>query len=121
MQQAAQALLGEHDFSSFRAAECQARHPVRTLQEVCISRQGDLVFFDLEANAFLHHMVRNIVGSLLKVGQGLKPIDWIAELLVMRDRTKAAATAPAAGLYLTHIRYPEPYCFPQVEMGQLWR
>lgn len=120
MQQAADYLLGEHDFSSFRAAECQAKHPVRTMHSVQISRYGDLVFFDLEANAFLHHMVRNIVGSLLKVGQGLKPVEWMSELLQLRDRTKAAATAPAAGLYLTHIRYPEPYLFPQVNMANLW-
>ncbi len=84
-------------------------------------REGDFVFVDIEANAFLHHMVRNIVGSLLKIGQGDRPVLWMAELLTLRDRTKAAPTAPANGLYLTHVRYPEPYDFKSVNMADLWR
>jgi tRNA pseudouridine38-40 synthase len=121
MHLAAQSLLGEHDFSSFRAAECQAHHPNRNVIEVTVMREGDFVFVDIEANAFLHHMVRNIVGSLLKVGQGERPVSWMAELLSLRDRTKAAPTAPANGLYLTHVRYPEPYGFKSVNMADLWR
>jgi tRNA pseudouridine38-40 synthase len=121
MHQAAQSLLGEHDFSSFRAAECQAHHPVRSVLEVTVQRDGDFVLVDIEANAFLHHMVRNIVGSLLKIGHGEQPVNWIAELLALRDRTKAAPTAPAAGLYLTHVRYPDLYSFPQATMADLWK
>ncbi len=121
MHQAAQALLGEQDFTSFRAAECQAHHPNRCVTEVNVVREGDFVFVDIEANAFLHHMVRNIVGSLLKIGQGERPVTWIAELIALRDRTKAAPTAPANGLYLTHVRYPEAYQFQSVNMADLWK
>lgn len=120
MHQAAQLLIGEHDFSSFRAAECQAKHPRRCVTEVQVFRQGELIFIDIEANAFLHHMVRNIVGSLLVIGKGDKPVQWLAELLDAKDRRLAAATAPAAGLYLTHVRYPQPYAFPSVDMHTLW-
>ena len=121
MHQAAQTLLGEHDFSSFRAAECQAKHPVRNLTEIQVFQDGPHVFVDVEANAFLHHMVRNIVGSLLKIGRGDQPISWLATLLAAKDRKLAAPTAPAAGLYLTHVRYLPPYHFPQVDMRYLWR
>lgn len=120
MHQAAQSLVGEHDFSSFRAAECQAKHPRRCITHIQITRRGDYFFFDVEANAFLHHMVRNIVGSLMMVGKGERSIDWIAEVLAARDRRLAAATAPASGLYLTHVRYPSHYQFPQVSMQSLW-
>ncbi len=109
MNAAMQLLLGEHDFSSFRAAECQAKHPRRSVLEASCYRQGDLVVFDIEANAFLHHMVRNMVGSLLWVGRGNKPVEWIAELLAARDRKLAAPTAEAQGLYLTQVRYPAPW------------
>ncbi|SIN85856.1 tRNA pseudouridine38-40 synthase [Sulfurivirga caldicuralii] len=106
MDKAAQALVGEQDFSSFRAAGCQARHPMREVQRVHVHRQGNMVLVDIQANAFLHHMVRNIVGSLLKVGQGERPVEWIAELLAAKDRTQAAETAPAAGLYFVTAVYP---------------
>lgn len=123
MHQSAQALLGQHDFSAFRAAECQAKHPVRTLSDIAVQRVGDLVLVDVEANAFLHHMVRNMVGSLLVIGRGDAGIDWMAELLAARDRTRAAPTAEAQGLYLTRVRYAPPYDhFPTADVqGVLWQ
>jgi len=112
MHVAAQALLGERDFSSFRSAACQAEHARRFMESITVSRQGDHIYVDVCANAFLHHMVRNIVGSLLKVGQGERPPEWIAQLLEMRDRTRAGPTAPAAGLYLVAVQYPQQYGLP---------
>ena len=112
MRGAAAALLGKHDFSAFRAAECQARTPIRLLDRLDISRDGDMIRFDLHADGFLHHMVRNIVGSLVYVGNARRPPGWIAEILLARDRTRAAPTFPAAGLYLTGIDYPARWNFP---------
>ena len=112
MAQAAEALLGEHDFSSFRAAGCQARNPVRTLRRLDITRRGACVAFTLEANAFLHHMVRNIVGALLEVGRGERPKQWVAEVLAARDRRLAGMTASPDGLYLVGVRYPEEFALP---------
>ncbi|MEZ5450419.1 MAG: tRNA pseudouridine(38-40) synthase TruA [Thiolinea sp.] len=112
MHEAAQYLLGENDFSSFRAAGCQARHARRELQAITVSRAGEFVYVDVQANAFLHHMVRNIVGSLLQVGKGLQPPEWLAELLVQRDRNLAGATASAAGLYFVHVVYPQVLGLP---------
>ncbi|MEZ5451279.1 MAG: tRNA pseudouridine(38-40) synthase TruA [Thiothrix sp.] len=112
MHQAAQVLVGEQDFSSFRAAGCQARHAIREITEIQVSREQNFIHVDIAANAFLHHMVRNIVGSLLKVGAGERPLEWIAELLALRDRTQAGMTAPAAGLYFVHVAYPEVFGLP---------
>ncbi|WJW74514.1 tRNA pseudouridine(38-40) synthase TruA [Thiohalobacter sp. IOR34] len=109
MQAAARALLGEHDFSAFRAVGCQARHAVRTLHRLELARSGDFIYLDIEANAFLHHMVRNIAGTLMAVGRGDRPVDWVAEVLAGRDRTLGGVTAPAAGLYFVHVHYPEDY------------
>lgn len=109
MHSAAQTLVGEQDFSSFRAAGCQARHAIREIMEVRVSAEGDFVYVDIVANAFLHHMVRNIVGSLLKVGAGERPPDWMATLLALRDRTQAGVTAPAAGLYFVYVDYPAEF------------
>lgn len=109
---AAQALLGEHDFSAFRSSECQARHPVKTLHAIEIARHGDYVVFDLRANAFLHHMVRNIVGSLLAVGNGSKPVSWLAEVLESRDRRRAAPTFMPDGLYFLGPDYPAEFGLP---------
>ncbi|MEF8714434.1 MAG: tRNA pseudouridine(38-40) synthase TruA [Accumulibacter sp.] len=105
MQAAAEQLLGERDFSAFRAAECQAKSPVKIMHRADIRRFGDLLVFDFEASAFLHHMVRNLVGSLVEVGQGRHPPEWIAELLAKGDRRLAAPTFAAAGLYLAAVRY----------------
>ncbi|HSA45728.1 MAG TPA: tRNA pseudouridine(38-40) synthase TruA [Candidatus Competibacteraceae bacterium] len=112
MQRAGQALVGEHDFSSFRAAECQARHPIRDIHELTIRRQGDGVVLEVEANAFLHHMVRNIAGVLMAIGADDRPVEWAQEVLEQRDRTQAGVTAPAEGLYLVTVRYPERFRLP---------
>jgi tRNA pseudouridine38-40 synthase len=112
MHAAAQTLLGEHDFSSFRAAGCQAKSAVRTLIRLDVTRHGDLIFVDVEANAFLQHMVRNIVGLLLEIGRGERPTDWAHTVLMMRDRTKAGVTAPPTGLYLVGVRYPAIHQLP---------
>ena len=112
MAAAAQHLVGEHDFSSFRAAACQAKTPVRELQRLDIRQDGDHIVIDCEANAFLHHMVRNIVGSLARVGRGEASPDWVAALLERRDRRLAGMTAPPWGLCLTHVRYPGELAIP---------
>jgi tRNA pseudouridine38-40 synthase len=106
MHRAAQALLGEHDFSAFRTVHCQAPHARRDLQHITVTREGDIVEVEVQANAFLHHMVRNIVGSLLPVGRGERPEEWLAELLAGRDRTVAGPTAPPDGLVFVGPRYP---------------
>ena len=112
MHEASQVLCGEHDFSAFRAAQCQAAHPVRKIQSLSVKRAGDLIFLDIEANAFLYHMVRNLVGSLQLVGSGQRPHDWIAELLIGKDRTLGGDTASAEGLYLQSITYPQDFNLP---------
>jgi tRNA pseudouridine38-40 synthase len=109
MHQAAQALPGEQDFSSFRAAACQSSTPMRHVDFVQVNRRGSLIVVDIQANAFLHHMVRNIVGALLVIGKSRHPPEWMAELLALRDRTAAPDTAPAAGLYLVGVEYPEAF------------
>ncbi|MBF0283902.1 MAG: tRNA pseudouridine(38-40) synthase TruA [Magnetococcales bacterium] len=98
-------LLGTHDFSAFRAASCQAAHPVRTVETLEVVRQDHEVRLRVAANAFLHHMVRNLAGSLARVGLRERPPEWLGELLAARDRTRAAATAPPQGLYLTRVWY----------------
>ena len=109
---AGQSLLGEHDFTSFRAAGCQAHSPVRTMQEFSLSSKGEWIWFDVKANAFLQHMVRNIAGNLIDVGSGKQEVDWIAELLALRDRKKGGVTAPPHGLYLAGVDYPEQFNLP---------
>ena len=117
MHTAAQALLGERDFSAFRASSCQASTPMRNVQSVSVERRGDLVVIDISANAFLHHMVRNIAGSLIAVGDGRRPPDWVEELMAGRDRTLAAETASASVLYLADIQYPEQFALPATPYG----
>lgn len=117
MHRAAQALLGEQNFSAFRAAGCQSRTVMRNVHHVTVSRLGELVVIDIQANAFLHHMVRNIAGSLIEVGSGSQAPDWLAALLAAQDRTQAAATAPAAGLYLVDVHYPDSYGLPKEKPG----
>jgi len=112
MHAAAQVLVGEHDFSAFRAISCQAAHARRCVLCIAVSREGERVYVDIEANAFLHHMVRNIVGSLLEVGVGERPVEWIAEVLSSRDRAQAGATAPAQGLTFMGPKYPAQWALP---------
>lgn len=112
MNQAAQALVGQHDFTSFRAQGCQARHPVREVQAISVHRSGHLIYLDIQANAFLHHMVRNIAGSLIAIGRGEQPVGWLGELLALRERRLAGVTAPPHGLYLSQVHYPEHYALP---------
>ena len=112
MQLAADNLIGRHDFSAFRASSCQAKHPVRELRRLQVTRKGDLVALDVEANAFLHHMVRNLAGVLIAVGSGQQAPGWVAEVLESRDRRLAGVTAPPSGLYLTHVSYPERFGLP---------
>ena len=113
MRDAARALVGEHDFSAFRAAECQAKTPVRRVHSIEIEQRADQIDFVIRANAFLHHMVRNIVGSLVYVGAGRHPAGWIAEVLASRDRNKAAPTFAPEGLYLERVEYDAKWGLPQ--------
>jgi tRNA pseudouridine38-40 synthase len=115
MQAAAQALVGEHDFSAFRAAECQSRTPLRRLEQIEVSRTGERVALRVTANAFLHHMVRNIAGTLIAVGRGERPVEWVREVLESRDRRAAGHTADAGGLYLAGVRYPPEAGLPVAE------
>lgn len=117
MRQAARALLGEHDFSSFRSSQCQARHPVRTLHQLDISERGPFLVFTLRANAFLHHMVRNLIGALLQVGQGRQPPAWMAAVLAAHDRRLAAPTFSPDGLYLSAIEYPAEFQLNETDGG----
>lgn len=112
MRGGAQYLVGRHDFSSFRAAECQARSPIKHLERLTIERRGAILSLDFEADAFLHHMVRNIVGALVYVGAERQPPGWLGELLSARDRSRAAPTFSAAGLYLLGADYPAEFGLP---------
>ncbi len=112
MAEAGKALVGEHDFSSYRAVACQAKSPVRTLHKLEVTSQGPFIFIDVEANGFLHHMVRNIAGVLMAIGDGDKPVEWSREVLEARDRTLGGVTAQPYGLYLTEVGYPEEFALP---------
>ena len=112
MQHAAQALIGEQDFSAFRTVACQANSPMRNVREISVTRSGEEVSIEIEANAFLHHMVRNIVGSLLPIGRGERAPEWLGELLRVRDRSVAGPTAPASGLTFLAPRYPAEWNLP---------
>lgn len=112
MQAASRYLIGELDFTSFRSSECESKSPMRNVTKIAIDRYDDYIVIDIEANAFLHHMVRNIVGSLLCVGTGYKEPEWIHEVLLAKDRRQAAETASPYGLYLINVRYPEIYKIP---------
>lgn len=114
MQLAANMLLGQHDFSAFRAQECQAKSPIKTLDKILVTRRDDCIAVDVEARSFLHHMVRNLLGVLVPVGEGKRPVNWVAEVLQSRDRNLAGVTAPAHGLYLTQVVYPQEYSLPAV-------
>jgi tRNA pseudouridine38-40 synthase len=112
MHEAAQALLGEHDFTSFRSSGCKANHAVREIQSISVGREADRVILDVSANGFLYHMVRNIAGSLIKIGVGEQAVGWLAELLELRDRRQAGATASPHGLYFRGVRYPSSAGLP---------
>ena len=117
MHDAAQCLLGQHDFTSFRAIQCQSKSAVREIQAIQVVRRGDLVILDITANAFLHHMVRNIAGVLMAVGQGRETVDWVKEVLAAKDRRKGAETAPPYGLYLVDVIYPEAFNLTHLPIG----
>jgi tRNA pseudouridine38-40 synthase len=112
MNACAQVLVGEHDFSAFRAIECQSKSPVRRVERVAVTRQGEWLRLDITANAFLHHMVRNVAGLLMSVGEGDSAPERVAQVLASRDRRTNAATAPPDGLYLAAVRYPAEFALP---------
>lgn len=117
MAEAAQYWIGEHDFSSFRATRCQSLSPVRHIHAITVTRLGDRVVIDVTANAFLHHMIRNMVGVLLPIGAGLTEVSSAQEILDAKDRRKAGLTASAKGLYLVCVHYPEHFGLPQTDIG----
>ena len=118
MQEAARCLLGEHDFSAFRAVACQAKSPVREVRQLEVRRHGDLIIIDVRANAFLYHMVRNIAGVLMAIGVGKEPVTWTRQVLESRNRTAGGITAPADGLYLVDIEYPAAFGLPKQTVSQ---
>lgn len=119
MQEAAKPLIGTHDFTSYRAIGCQAKSPVRTLSSLELTKDGSFISIELEANGFLHHMVRNIAGVLIYIGCAERPVSWSKEVLEHRDRTLGGITAPPEGLYFTGVDYPAEYGIPNgvVEIG----
>ena len=123
MHEAAQALIGEHDFSSFRSAECQANHAIRRMLRVGVRREQDRVIVEVTANGFLHNMVRILTGCLLAIGRGNRPVDWMATLLAGRDRTAAGVTAPPHGLCFLQPAYPQEFGVPDFESSKTnpWR
>lgn len=120
MRAAAAYLVGQHDFTSFRATQCQAKSPVRRIEYLHIVRRGDLIVLEVQANAFLHHMVRNIVGALMAVGAGDKPPEWVADVLAARDRSAGGVTAKPFGLYLVGVEYPAAFELPKASPGPLY-
>lgn len=119
MAQAAQALLGTHDFSSYRATACQAKNPVKTIHELTLRRRDDYVVLDIEGDGFLHHMVRNIAGVLMAIGAGEREPAWARQILDMRDRTAGGVTAPPYGLYLMEVHYPDNFAIPALERSAM--
>jgi len=121
MQKAAQYLLGEHDFNAYRAVACQAKSPVRTVYRLDVTRRNELILIDIEANAFLHHMVRNIAGVLMVIGAGEQEPGWAKEVLEGRDRSLGGVTAQPDGLYLMEVVYPEAFGLPRLPpTSALW-
>lgn len=120
MAEAAECLIGEHDFSAFRASNCQSKTPFRKVTDLSITRLGKYIIFDIQANAFLHHMVRNFAGSLITIGCGEQTPDWMEYLLNSKDRTQAAATAKPHGLYMVKVIYPDSFGLPKQPMGPLF-
>ncbi|AGH81141.1 tRNA pseudouridine synthase A [Psychromonas sp. CNPT3] len=120
MHQAGQFIVGTHDFTSFRALHCQANTPVRSIHSLNVTRRADFIIIDIKANAFLHHMVRNIAGSLIEIGQDNQKVDWLMTLLEYKNRARAAATAKPGGLYLVEVDYPSQYEIPRPALGPLF-
>ncbi len=120
MQQAAGYLQGEHDFTSYRAVQCQAKNPVRTISDISVTRRGQLLVLNVQANAFLHHMIRNIAGVLMAIGCGKYEPIWAKEVLDHRDRTRGGVTAAPYGLYFVDVGYPEAFELPKTEPGPLF-
>lgn len=112
MNQAAQYLVGEHDFSSFQAKDCQAKTPIKTMHHIQVKRWDKIIMVELECSAFLYHMVRNILGVLLPIGQAHQPVEWMHDVLEAKDRKAAGVTAPGGGLYFVGVRYPEQFDIP---------
>ena len=119
MQRAAQFIQGEHDFTSYRTVHCQAKSPVKMVYFLNISQRGEYFFIDIEANSFLHHMVRNIAGVLLKIGSGEAEPDWAQEVLAAEDRSKGGKTAPPEGLYLTNVTYDKKFNLPIIDSATI--
>lgn len=117
MNEAARYLVGEHDFSSYRAVQCQAKSPVRNITRLCVNRWGDLLVIDVQANAFLQHMVRNIAGVLMAIGSGNRDSHWALEVLDARDRRQGGVTAPSYGLYFVNVIYPSEFDLPEDPPG----
>ena len=117
MQQAATYLLGQHDFSSYRAAACQAKSPVRHIEHIRVEKSASLIVIDVQANAFLHHMIRNIAGVLMSIGAGEAEPIWAKHVLDARDRCKGGVTAPPHGLYFVDVQYPQKYLLPASKLG----
>jgi tRNA pseudouridine38-40 synthase len=120
MQIASQCLLGEHDFSSFRSSECQSKTPIKTVYDIQILDQKPWVYIVVRANAFLHHMVRNLVGSLLAIGQGKQPAEWLNQVLEAKSRQSAAPTFSPDGLYLARVGYPQEHHIPGPWLAHSW-
>ncbi len=120
MQLAADSLVGTHDFSSFRALACQAKSPVRTLHYLNFSRDGEMITLAAGANAFLHHMIRNLAGVLMSIGTGDRPVEWASEVLALKDRRQGGVTAPPEGLYLSRVDYPAEFGLPLGDSDTPW-
>lgn len=117
MREAARALVGTHDFTSFRAVQCQAKSPIKTLHHLRVVEHGRFIVLDVRANAFLHHMVRNIAGVLMAVGAGEREPQWVSEILAARDRRSGGVTAHPYGLYLVRVEYPDEFQLPPRYLG----
>jgi tRNA pseudouridine38-40 synthase len=120
MKKSVECLIGEHDFSSFRSSECQSKTPVKTIYSIEVIAQEPWVYFRIRGNAFLQHMVRNLVGCFLQIGQGRQKPEWMAEVLAAKDRKMAAPTFMSDGLYLAKINYPEEFGIPEPWLDNSW-
>ncbi|MBP3932368.1 MAG: tRNA pseudouridine synthase A, partial [Pseudomonas sp.] len=117
MAQAARYLLGVHDFSAFRAGQCQAKSPIKEMHHLRVTRHGNMIVLDIRASAFLHHMVRNIAGVLMTIGTGERPVEWIKEVLESRERRSGGVTAHPYGLYLVQVEYRDEFQLPERYIG----